>query len=147
MNFAKLLGAAAVAVFAMGGHSAHASTITTLFNTGVDGTGTPLADDTSPDPHYTLDVRPWRHPGYAGSHRGAADDFPIPPYLGDNTTSAWIGPNNAHDLTSPAGPYDYRTTFDLTGFNPCDGLHQRAVELGQCRPFHLSQRRADLCAG
>ncbi|MGH6683860.1 MAG: PEP-CTERM sorting domain-containing protein [Pseudolabrys sp.] len=31
--------------------------------------------------------------------------------------SAWIGPDNAQNLTGPLGTYDYQITFDLTGFN------------------------------
>jgi hypothetical protein len=47
---------------------------------------------------------------------------------GDDAISTWIGPYNypndqsrhfggLNDLTGPQGNYDYRTTFDLTGFD------------------------------
>lgn len=44
--------------------------------------------------------------------------YPVPPYIGDDSLSAWIGPNNDPQVDGPVGTYDYRTTFDLTGFYP-----------------------------
>jgi hypothetical protein len=44
--------------------------------------------------------------------------WPVPPYIGDDNLSAWIGPNNAADLNGPAGDYQYTTTFSLNGFVP-----------------------------
>lgn len=92
-----------------------AGPITTLYNTGVDASGTVLADGTIGDPHYTLIGTP----GGTNVIRIITSDsgFPIPPYIGDNTSSRWIGPNNNPDLDGPVGDYTYRTTFDLTGFN------------------------------
>ena len=85
--------------------------IADLFNTGVDGSGTPLADGTIGDPHYTLSSVP------SGTTdirvRTSAGGWPIGPWLGDNATSAWIGPNNAANLHSPAGNYVYSTTFTI----------------------------------
>ena len=97
--------------------SSDAANITSLSNTGVDATGTPLADMTIGDPHYQIISAP------GGSTttirvRTAASNFPIPPWIGNNPTSAWIGPNNANNLDGPVGDYTYRTTFDLTGFVP-----------------------------
>ena len=95
---------------------AQAATITTLFNTGVDAAGVPLPDGTVTDPHYSLIATP----GGTSSIlvRQSAGGFPIPPYIGDNAFSAWIGPFNDTILDGPVGSYTYRTTFDLTGFNP-----------------------------
>jgi hypothetical protein len=95
----------------------YAATITTLFNTGVDSTGTPLPHGTVGDSHYSLISVP---SGSTSATRiiTSAGGFPIGPYIGDNTLSAWIGPNNDDDLNGPVGAYTYRTTFDLTGFNP-----------------------------
>ena len=95
---------------------AQATPITTLFNTGVDSTGTPLSHGTVGDPHYAL----ISVPGGTSATRiiTSVGGFPIPPYIGDNALSAWIGPNNDDDLNGPVGAYTYRTTFDLTGFNP-----------------------------
>lgn len=63
--------------------------------------------------HYTLVTVP---SGTSTSVRIAtsANGFPIPPWLGDSSTSAWIGPTGATDLTGGAGNYDYRTTFTLS---------------------------------
>jgi hypothetical protein len=98
------------------GAGARAGTITTLFNTGVDGSGAPLADGTVGDPHYSLISVP------SGTTdllvRTAAGGFPIPPYIGDDALSAWIGPFNDSSLDGPVGSYDYETTFSLAGFDP-----------------------------
>jgi hypothetical protein len=94
----------------------HAGPITTLYNTGVDASGTPLADGTIGDPHYSLISVP------SGTTdirvRTSVGGYPIPPYVGDDSLSAWIGPNNDSMLDGPVGQYDYRTTFNLAGFNP-----------------------------
>jgi len=88
-----------------------------VFNTGVNSSGVPLADGTLGDTHYLLTSVP------AGSTtsirvRTSAGGFPIGPWVGDDSISAWIGPNNDAQLDGPVGSYDYRTTFDLTGLNP-----------------------------
>jgi hypothetical protein len=44
----------------------------------------------------------------------SANGFPIPPWIGDNSVSAWIGPNSDGQLNGPVGLYDYRTTFTLS---------------------------------
>jgi len=97
---------------------ANAANISTLFNTGVDASGSVLPSGTINDSHYSLTVVPT---GSTTDTRiiAAIDGYPIDGshYLGDNTLSRWIGPNNASDLTSPSGTYVYHTTFDLTGFN------------------------------
>ncbi len=101
---AALLAAASVA---------HAAPITTLFNTGVDATGTPLANGTL-DTHYTLVAGP-----ILGAPRAAdsTNGFPIPPWIGDDSISAWIGPVGDGQLNGPVATYDYQTTFSLTGFS------------------------------
>jgi hypothetical protein len=114
----KNLSLLLVVVLALCVERAHGSIqIPTVFNTGVDASGTPLPDGTVGDPHYSLLSVP------VGSTtdirvRTSAGGFPIPPYIGDDPLSAWIGPNNDNSLDGPVGQYDYRTTFDLTGFNP-----------------------------
>lgn len=40
------------------------------------------------------------------------------PIVGDDLLSDWIGPNNDTALGGPAGLYDYRTTFSLSGLDP-----------------------------
>ena len=84
----------AVVVVALCAGTAHASPIT-LFNTGVNASGTPLPDGTIGDPHWSLMVVP------VGSTsdiriRTSAGGFPISPagpWIGDDGLSAWIGPN------------------------------------------------------
>ena len=87
--------AAAVAVST----SAGAATFS-LYNTGVDALGAPQADSTTPDLHYSLIA-----PGTTGPTlvRTAVGGYPIPPYIGDDLISAWIGPNTSHDLSGPDG--------------------------------------------
>jgi hypothetical protein len=107
---------AAVALFSGGVRQAQAGPIAGLYNTGVDASGNPLPDSTVGDPHYAL----VSVPGGSTTQllvRGAAGGYPIPPYVGDDSLSAWIGPNNDHSLNGPNGVYDYRTTFSLAGLN------------------------------
>ena len=95
--------------------SAQASVVTTLYNTGVDAFGAPLSNG-AVELHYTL----LSVPGGTSNVRvgTSANGFPIGPWLGDNSTSAWIGPDSGSTLDGPVGDYTYRTTFDLTGFVP-----------------------------
>jgi hypothetical protein len=76
----------------------------------------PLADGTIGDPHYTLTAVP------SGTTeirvRTSIGGYPISPWSGDNSLSAWIGPNNDGQVDGDIGTYLYRTTFDLTGLNP-----------------------------
>jgi hypothetical protein len=87
-----------------------------LYNTGVNDAGQVLADGATGftgDQHYTLLTVPT---GSTTDLRVRTSDggYPIPPYIGDSSTSAWIGPNNQADLHGADGNYDYRTTFTLT---------------------------------
>ena len=96
---------------------AQAATISTLFNTGVSSTGVPTV---GPDTNYTL----------SGSAFGSAPraiaigTFPASTYntaagaagQGDDTKSAWIGPNN-DNLQDKIGQYTYSTSFDLSGLD------------------------------
>ena len=109
----KTIAVAALACVASA--SASASPVGTFFNTGVDGTQLTLPNGAA-EIHYTLASTP------DGSSPGlrvatGANGFPIGPWLSDNSSSTWIGPNTDSALNGPAGSYDYRTTFDLTGFN------------------------------
>ena len=95
----------------------------TLFNTGVDASGTPLPHNTVGDPHYSL----ISVPGGTTDTRVITSDgffpvFPFGPYIADNSTSAWIGPSSDSDLNGPEGDYVYRATFDLTGFDPATAV-------------------------
>jgi hypothetical protein len=81
-----------------------------LFNTGVDASGTPLADNAI-DTHYTLAAGP----AYAAA---AGNGYPIPPngpWLGADLASSWITPSLT--TVGPQGAtYTYTTTFDITGY-------------------------------
>jgi hypothetical protein len=116
-SFRTRLIVAAVALLAVT-NGAQAATID-LFNTGVGGTGAPLADGSLSESHYSLvsvpggttDIR-------VRTSVGGYPVFPVGPWIGDNSTSAWIGPNNDAQVIGPVGNYDYQTTFNLTGLNP-----------------------------
>ena len=91
--------------------AAQAGPITGLFNTGVDASGIPLANNAT-ELHYTL----VSVPGGSTKVRVAtsANGGPIPPWLGDTSVSAWIGPTGDSSLNGPIGNYDYRTMFTLS---------------------------------
>jgi len=90
----------------------------TIYNTGVDDNGTPLADG-SVDPHYTITAAPSPYsPGSAyavdqTSYPFSPHDYWLPD--GDGLSS-WIGPV-ADETNDPSGTYTYETTFDLTGYD------------------------------
>jgi len=103
----KIYAAAAVAMagFLLAGQ-AGAGPITTLFSTGVDATGTPLANG-AVDPHYTVS---------AGSGPYAIGNPGSVGWIGNLAGSQWISP----DLSTNAGggPFTYTTTFSLAGLDP-----------------------------
>src|SRR3954454_24981591 len=92
-----------------------AAPIATLYSTGVDAAGVPLGNN-APETHYTLTSVP----GGTTDVRVAtsANGFPLPPWLGDNSASAWIGPKSDASLNGPVGAYDFRITFSLSGLLP-----------------------------
>jgi len=100
----------------------NAATIATLYNTGVNSSGNPLPDG-SADPHYVLTQVP------IGSGLGPIayvvdqNAYPISTgdWLPDQPDAKWIAPTadqSQFPNATGSGNYDYRTTFDLTGFNP-----------------------------
>ena len=94
---------------------AQAIPVGTFYNTGVDSTQTVLGNGAA-ETHYVIVSTP------DGSTPGvrvatSANGFPIPPWYGDDSVSAWIGPNSDSSLDGAAGRYVYQTTFDLTGFD------------------------------
>jgi hypothetical protein len=118
------LSVVACAVFALA-CAANASPIL-IFDTGVDSLFAPLPDGTIGDPHYVLISVP--SGSTAIQVRTSVGGFPIGPWIGDDSLSAWIRPNNpVNGLASdPVGIYDFQTKFDLTGLNPAS-----AVLIGQ----------------
>ena len=112
MNKAILLAALGFLTVAIA-PTAQAATIT-LFNTGVDSAGVPLPNG-SLESHYSLVSVP------SGGTTGikvltSVGGFPVGPWIGDNSTSAWIGPNTSQ-ANGLGGLYDYQTTFSLTGLD------------------------------
>ena len=94
---------------------AKAVPVGTFYNTGVDGTHTTLGNYAA-ETHYVMVSTP------DGSTPGvrvatSANNYPIGPWLGDDGVSAWIGPSTDSSLDGAVGQYDYRTTFNLIGFN------------------------------
>lgn len=90
--------------------------ITTLFNTGVDANGQLLAAATE-DPHYTLIES--ADPEFAGPKVFTLTaGFPVGPWLAEGPSSRWIAPRPQQGTGNAEGNYTYRTTFDLTGFDP-----------------------------
>lgn len=113
--FTKSALVASIASLALWAGQAQAAPITSLFNTGVDASGTPLADNAL-DPHYVITSPAASTPFVATSAGG----YPIGEWIGDNATSAWIAPTA--DTFDAAVTFVYRTSFDLTGFDPASAL-------------------------
>ncbi|MEZ5328869.1 MAG: immunoglobulin domain-containing protein [Verrucomicrobiales bacterium] len=87
-----------------------------LFNTGVGEDGKLLAASGAVDPHYTMIVSPdeeFTGPDLVTLNPG----FPVGPWLEEGPDSKWIVAN-PESGNSAEGDYTYRTTFDLTGFDP-----------------------------
>jgi hypothetical protein len=117
-RFALLASCAAI----LGGaEAANAELIPSLFSTGVDNNGVPLPDGqigagAIGDPHYSLASVP---PG--GTTRIDVFTF-LGQWVARDAISTWIAPNSVttsgQPQDGPVGDYDYRTTFNLAGFNP-----------------------------
>lgn len=106
----------------IGGGQAKAGFISTLYNTGVSNTGSVLPDS-SVDPHYTLISVPTGSGLGPAAYVADSSKFPIASgdWMADSSTSKWIAPTADQSTFTDAGHtglYVYRTTFDLTGFDP-----------------------------
>ncbi|HYK80176.1 MAG TPA: PEP-CTERM sorting domain-containing protein [Micropepsaceae bacterium] len=107
MRIGNWIAAVTVALVSLGGaSSADASPITTLFSTGVDAFGVPLAGGFV-DPHYT--VSPGGGPFAIGCPSCVG-------WVGNTGTSSWISP--ATNTFGGPGPFTYHTTFSLAGLDP-----------------------------
>jgi hypothetical protein len=98
------------------GAMAGAAPIPGLFNTGVDDDGNLLAGSGAVDPHYTITEsadEDFTGPDAVTLNPG----FPVGPWLGEGPDSRWIAPNPVSG-DGAEGNYTYKTTFDLTGFDP-----------------------------
>lgn len=95
-----------------------AAPIPKLYNTGVDDDGVPLGDSAI-DTHYTLIESP--DPDYPGPNTYTLEPgWPVAAgvWLLDDPTSRWIAPRERQSIGNAPGNYTFRTTFDLTGFDP-----------------------------
>ncbi len=105
----------AIALFVVAALSAnlHAgiSAISGLYNTGVDNSGAVLPYG-SVDPHYVIasspDGGPLNELTMDSSNPG---NFPIPPWLGDDTLSRWDSESTDHDGNEGVGTFNNVTTF------------------------------------
>lgn len=88
---------------------AQAGLLTDLYSTGVDASGIPLAGG-SIDPHYTVSG------GSVGPSTFVIGDPGAFVWIGNTATSNWI--SAASNGLPGIATFTYRTTFDLTGFNP-----------------------------
>jgi len=88
-----------------------------LFNTGVDNSGVSLPSGTV-DPHWRITAS--ADSGFPGPDALVLNDsgFPIPPWLANDEFSKWIAPQADQSVGNLEGDYNYRTTLDLTGFDP-----------------------------
>ena len=99
---------------------ADAVTTFRLFNTGVGADGAPLPGG-SVDPHYKLIQS--ADTTFTGPDAIVANPIADGYWFANSDTSKWIAPsaNQQYPGATPcnaSGTYIYRTTFDLTGFDP-----------------------------
>jgi len=102
-----------------------AAIIPTLFNTGVDASGNPLAVG-SVDPHYQLISYPAGSGFNSNSYVADTSQAPINgAWVNPGTNARWIGPTT-NVVTMPSatttGEYIYQTNFVLTGFDPTSAV-------------------------
>lgn len=91
-----------------------------VFNTGVDASGNPLPGGAI-DPHYTLIQSP--DVTYDGPEAFVTNSgFPIGPWTANSSVSKWISPRADAGNNNATGQYTYRTTVDLTGFDPATAV-------------------------
>lgn len=115
--FCAAAGAALLASLAV--PLAQGAPIPKLYNTGVDDDGVLLGPNVV-DPHYTLIESP--DEGFPGpSVYTLTDAWPVAPagpWIAKGPNSGWIAPQGNQSSGNAPGNYTYRTTFDLTGFDP-----------------------------
>jgi serine/threonine protein kinase len=82
-----------------------------LFSTGIGDDGAPLAGGAG-DPHWTV------APAGSGPIATYATRNAPPTWMANTAEACWISPHVDGSRDELAGLYVYRTTFDLTGFDP-----------------------------
>ena len=127
MSQAIRLSAAAITVFLASAAGLCRAAAIPVFNTGVNGSGTPLAD-ASADPHYTLTLNPQGGTGpFVTDESGYPFINPAHPnttWAADTAISKWITPQTSYITQSSdvAGNYTYETKFSLTGLDPATAI-------------------------
>jgi hypothetical protein len=123
MTLSRLVAMAAVASGLIQYEGRVEAGITGLYDTGVNGTGSPLANG-AVDTHYQLaafeapggsPVVPPSTSTYAVNP--STPTFPVPPWAPNDAVSSWISANpSISSVTSdPNGYYVYHTTFTASG--------------------------------
>ncbi|MGF1502894.1 MAG: hypothetical protein ACFBSD_13870 [Paracoccaceae bacterium] len=115
MNLFKFVAASVVALGL--GTSAGAVPIS-VFGTGFGSDGSLLPAGSLDEANYTLtDVNGAQEILVGTDLGGPGGVGQVPaPWVDDNSTSRWIGPNTEdQDFVVPGGQFTYTTTFDLTG--------------------------------
>lgn len=88
------------------------------FPTGVDLNRNPLPDG-SVDPHWTIIATPSGATNAPASAYVTQAGFPVSgPWLRNTSTSRWISPRADESNGDAPGSYTYRTSIDLSGYNP-----------------------------
>jgi hypothetical protein len=89
-----------------------------IFGTGYVAGGPGFAAQGAADGNFSLISCP---AGACGSKPFVTitGQYPFPLWLANTSTAQWIGPDSGgdEDLSDAVGTYDYRETFDLTGFS------------------------------
>lgn len=85
-----------------------------IHSTGTDASGS-LLPEGAVDPHWTITAKP----GATGNFPAIVQTAIAPPaWFPNRSSSRWIGPQVNAGLGDAPGSYTYRTSFDLTGFDP-----------------------------
>ncbi|MES2996193.1 MAG: hypothetical protein V4733_05215 [Verrucomicrobiota bacterium] len=113
MPFLKSL--LALLLFACGIISAQADVVPGVFGTGIAADGSLLAAGAT-DPHWQLVAS--ADPAAPGPATHVVNSLPTPPWPAQGPDSKWIAPQADQSNGNAAGAYRYRTSFDLTGFDP-----------------------------
>ncbi|HUF61088.1 MAG TPA: LamG-like jellyroll fold domain-containing protein [Verrucomicrobiales bacterium] len=96
-----------------------AAPIPGLYNTGVDDDGNILVGGGVVDPHYELvESSDEAYPGPEVVTLNEGWPVQAGVWLLDGPDSRWIAPRREQNVGNNEGDYYYRTTFDLTGFDP-----------------------------
>jgi hypothetical protein len=96
--------------------SLRADVVPGVFGTGI-ATGGSLLAAGAVDPHWKL-VASADAASPGPDVQVVNNGFPIPPWPAQGPDSQWIAPKADQSIGNPAGAYRYRTSFDLSGFDP-----------------------------